>query len=228
MLHDPHLELRGTPLFRSLHESSLDRLHAASLIQMFPPEVILFEQATVPGFLYTLIDGAVELTGSHGRQRHTTKVAEAGCSFSLASVVNGEPVLNSARTVRRSRIVMTPAPLVRQMIDEDAEFARLILMGLAALSQGLMRELHSQKLRTACERLACWLLARTEERDGTQEFRIDLSRQQLANVLSTSPESLSRSIAALEKVGVVFERNTVRVACRARLLEAASPSSIMD
>lgn len=228
MLHDPRLELCGTPLFSALRESSLDRLYAASLIQTFPPEVILFEQATVPGFLYTLIDGAVEFTGSHGRQRHTTKVATSGCSFSLASVVNGEPVLNSARTVRRSRIAMTPAPLVRQMIDEDADFARLILMKLAELSQGLMRELHSQKLRTSYERLARWLLARTDEREGLQEFRIDQSRQQLANMLSTSPESLSRSIGALEKVGVVFDRNTVRVTCRSRLQEAAAPSSIMD
>jgi CRP/FNR family transcriptional activator FtrB len=228
MLHDSRLELRGTQLFSLLGDSALDRLHSASLIQTFPREVILFEQATIPGFLYTLIEGAVEFTGSHGRQRHTTKVADGGCSFSLASVVSGEPVLNSARTVRRSRIAMTPAPLVRQMIEEDPDFARLLLRKLAALSQGLMRELHSQKLRTSCERLARWLLARTEDRDGLQEFRIDLSRQQLANVLSTSPESLSRSIGALERVGVVFERNTVRVTCRTRLQDAAAPSSIMD
>jgi CRP/FNR family transcriptional activator FtrB len=228
MLHDPRLELRSTPLFAGLCETALDRLFAASLIQTFPPEVVLFEQATVPGFLYTLIDGAVELTGTHGRQRHTTKVAEAGCSFSLASVVTGEKVLNSARTVRRSRIAMTPAPLVRQLIEDDPAFARMALLTLAALSQSLMRELHNQKLRTSCERLACWLLARTEPREGDQEFRIDLSRQQLANVLSTSPESLSRSIAALEKIGVVFDRNTVRVASRSRLVEVAVPSSIMD
>lgn len=229
MLHDPRIiELRSSPLFAGLCEAALDRLTSASLVQTFPPEVVLFEQATVPGFLYTLIDGSVELTGSHGRQRHTTTVAETGCSFSLASVVNGQPVLNSARTVRRSRIAMTPAPLVRQLIEEDPAFARVVLLKLAALSQNLMRELHNQKLRTSFERLASWLLARTEERDGAQEFRIDLSRQQLANVLSTSPESLSRSIGALERSGVVFHRNTVRVACRSRLVEAAVPSSIMD
>jgi CRP-like cAMP-binding protein len=84
---------------------------------------------------------------------------------------------------------------------------------------GRISDIENLSFASANDRLVRLLLARLPEGDGPLELRLAESRQELAALLSMQPETLSRSLRALNASGAVeIDGRRLRVASRTRLV----------
>lgn len=222
-------ELRTVPLFAALDDAAAERIASAVMINNFPPETVLYRQNTPSRFLYAVLSGEVELGITHGGTVSTVLLATPGYVFPLPSVVSNAPCLLSAKTLRRSRLAMIPDAAMRQWIDEFPVLARGVIDCLSGTTKVLMAELIESRFSTSLERFAHWLLRQTcAGGPDRQVISLALQRRQIAALLGMSPESLSRSIAVLQKNGVHFDGQTVTISSIAALETQAPHRHLLE
>ena len=146
-------EIARLPLFRDMDDAMRERIFSGSFLQVFPPQLTLFEVGQRADFLHVLVDGAVELYAAGGGRDTTMRIVEPVTSYILAAVINDMPYLMSARTLASSRILLVPAALMREVIKQDTALMQATMHELALGYRDLVRALTDMKLRQSAERL---------------------------------------------------------------------------
>ena len=100
----------------------------AAYLQVFPAQLELITEGDPADFLYVVIEGCVELFArSNGRESTMGMVRPVG-SFILAAVLKDAVYLMSARTLKRSKVLMVPSSNIRGIFQKDEAFARAIVL----------------------------------------------------------------------------------------------------
>lgn len=216
--------IRVLPLFQQMSEQAFAELMSQSMLQRFPARAELIREGDLPDFLYIVVDGAVDLYATRDAEETTIDILYPSSTFILAAVMRDEPYLKSARTLVPSQVLMIPSQVVRDAFDRDPAFAHGIIHEMAARYRAVTRVLKNDRMRSSTERLANWLLGMAR-RAGSNEFELPLEKRKLASFLGMTPESYSRSIAALEKHGVRSHGPLITISDPASLAEFAKPSA---
>ena len=220
--------VRGLQLFADMQDENFRDLMNAALLQNFPPHVLLIREGELPDFLYVLVDGAVELFGSHANRETVIQVIVPPATFIVVPVIREEVPLISARTLVQSRVLMIPAAAVRDIFGRDSGFARAIVKEVALRFRDLARALKNQKLRTGAERLAAWILQTDAQTGSTGQVTLTFEKRLLASLLGMTPENLSRTFAVLTTHGVTTKDQTIFITDREELLRWAQPDPLIE
>jgi CRP/FNR family transcriptional activator FtrB len=202
-------EIAGLPLFAEMNEAQRDRVFTSSFLQVFPPQLTLFEVGQRADFLHVLIDGMVELYATNGDRDTTMAIVEPVRSFIMAAVITDLPYLMAARTLGPSRIMMIPAGLLREVIHHDGALMQASMNELAMSYRDMVRRLTDMKLRQSTERLGNYLLRESRKQGGSARFQLRAEKRLLASLLGMTPENLSRAFAALVKHGIKVEGSNI-------------------
>lgn len=221
-------EIAALPLFAAMESATRDRIFAASFLQVFPPALTLFERGDRADFLHVLVDGLVELCSGTGEDDVTMQLVRPVTSFILAAAYTDLRYLMTARTLCASRILMVPAPLLREAIASDQALAASALQELAAGYRGLVRSLADMKLRQSIERLANFILLESDRRAGAVQFSLPAEKRVIASLLGMTPENLSRAGNALAQHGATISGPVVQISDRAALMALARPDPVID
>lgn len=221
-------EIAALPLFAAMDAEQRERIFAASFLQVFPPMLTLFEHEQKPDFLHILVDGMVELFTASGDRETTMAIIRPVRSFILAAAYIDQPYLMSARTLTASRVMLIPAALIREVIDEDRALMRGAMTELSMGFRHFVRALSDMKLRQSVERLGNFLLEESKARNEPMQFDLPVEKRTLASLLGMTPENLSRGIAALSHHGATISGNTVQITDRAKLAAFSRPDSFID
>lgn len=219
-------EIVRLPLFRDMDDTMRERVLSGSFLQVFPPQLTLFEVGHQADFLHVLVDGLVELYVAGTGRDTTMKIVEPVTSFILAAVMTDLPYLMSARTLMSSRILLVPAALIREVIRQDIALMQATMDELALGYRDMVRALTDMKLRQSAERLANHLLEVSARRGGAWEFEIIGEKRVLASLLGMTPENLSRSFSTLKEHGVSITGARIRIEDRAALVSFAKPDPV--
>lgn len=220
--------LRTLPLFRGMAEESFSNLMRAAYYQYFPPEVQLIAEGDPADFLYVVVEGAVELFARSNGRETTIAVIEPVSIFIVAAVLKDSVYLMSARTLKRSRLLMIPAEDLRRTFEEDDAFARALVADLAGSFRRMVKNLKNQKLRSSVERLANYLLRQHEVQGRQNVVTLPVEKRTLAALLGMTPENLSRAFATLKPYGVSVQGPRVTLTALADLQTLAKPSPLID
>ena len=220
--------VRALPLFSGMHDKHFETLIAGGYLQRLPQRTVLAHEGERPGFLYVLVDGAIEFFSSRGGRETTLSFLRPPAAFILAAVVLDQLYLKSARTLETSTVVLIPADTVREIFAADPAFARAVVSELAFRYRGVVKDLKNQRLRTGVERLANWLLAHDEQVGRPGTFKLPIEKKALAGLLGMRPENLSRSFAELAELGVRVNGPTVTIRDRDALTSFARPDRLID
>lgn len=221
-------EIAQLPLFAEMNEAQRDRVFAASLLQVFPPQLTLFDVGQKPDFLYVLVDGLVELFTTNAERDSTLAIVEPVSSFILAALVTDQPFLMAARTLKPSRVMLIPAGLLREVIKQDGALMQEAMRELAVGYRNMVRALTDMKLRQSTERLGNFLLLESHKRDGAMNLQLRGEKKLLASLLGMTPENLSRAISALSKHGVSVDGGNITIADHDALVKFARPDPFQD
>lgn len=211
MRSDEMEQVADLPLFTELGDAYRQKLLNAALVQRVPTGVTLFEQGDPADFLYILIDGTVELRADDGAGHEAlVEIIQPVDSFILAAVVTDAPLLMTARTLSRCRLLLLPAAKLRQDLHREPALALTLLASLAGQYRGLVRQIKALKLRTSAERIGCYLLSLAREQsEGGGVIELPYSKRALAERMGMTPENLSRAFATLRERGVRINRSRV-------------------
>lgn len=221
-------EIARLPLFREMQEEQRERIFSGSFLQVFPPQLTLFDKGQRPDFLHVLVDGLVELFATSAGRDTTMQIVEPVRSFILAAVVTDMPYLMSARTVAPSRILLVPAALVREVVRQDGALMQATMHELALGYREMVRALADMKLRQSAERLGNLIFHSDRRQGGTGTVRLRAEKRLLASLLGMTPENLSRAFGVLASHGIAVDGATVRIVDRAALEVFARPDLVRD
>lgn len=219
-------EIARLPLFGEMDEAMRERVLSGSFLQVFPPQLTLFETGQRADFLHVLVDGLAELYVTASGRDTTMRIVEPVNSFILAAVVTDLPYLMSARTLVASRVLLVPAALMREVIRKDTALMQATMHELALGYRDFVRALTDLKLRQSAERLANHLLDYSAQRGGTTAFELGGEKRMVASLLGMTPENLSRAFATLRNHGLEISGARVQITDRAALAAFARPDLV--
>ena len=210
-------EIANLPLFSEMQEAQRERIFSGSFLQVFPPQLTLFELGQHPDFLHVLVDGLVELSAHSAGRDTTMRIVEPVTSFILAAVVTDQPYLMSARTLAPSRILLVPAALISELVKDDPALMQATMRELAQAYRDMVRALTDMKLRQSAERLGNLILQHERRQGRTGKLQLKAEKRLLASLLGMTPENLSRAFGVLSGHGISVSAAQITVTDRAAL-----------
>lgn len=196
--------LRATPLLRDLADPVLLRLAAISKILNAPEDVEICRQGDPAGELIIVLSG--QLAGFSTAPNGTVAVVEvvrAGETLGLATLLARLPRLLGVRTVTPSSLISIEAEGLLTMVEQEPSLVAALLRAEANEFHALVRQVCDLKLRTTAQRLGCYLLSLSAEKQANATaLRLPFDKRLLAARLGCRQENLSRAFAALRGFGV--------------------------
>jgi CRP/FNR family transcriptional regulator len=156
----------------------------------------------------------IRVSSSSGREQ-VLHFFGPGDSFGEAAVLGENPFPADAVALTDGRAVLIPAePLLRELAADPA-FARAVMRSMAQRLVEFTGIIENLSIREVKARLACYLMQQ-QLGGGGGSLELPVGKGELARLLGTTAESLSRALRELS------ERGAIRVAGRTiTLLDAA-------
>jgi len=196
--------LRRSAFFATAGEAAGARLLRPSFTQQLPRGAVMFEQNEKPDFLHLLLSGSVGLVARDETGAETiVEIFGAGEVFLAPAVILELPYLASASTLTEVRVLMIPAPTFRDGAAADAGIARATTELLARHWRLMVDQVVDLKLRSADRRVARFLARRVPEEQGAGSAELPEPRSAIAARLGMTPETLSRTLNAMESEGLI-------------------------
>jgi CRP/FNR family transcriptional activator FtrB len=196
--------LRTTPLLRDLADPVLDRLAAISKIVSAPEDTEICRQGEPADELILVQEG--QLAGFSTAANGTTAVVEvirSGQTLGLATLLARLPRLLGVRTVTPCSLISIDAKGLLALVEQEPSLVAVLLRAEASEFHALVRQVCDLKLRTTAQRLGCYLLSLSTERQANATaLRLPFDKRLLAARLGCRQENLSRAFAALRGFGV--------------------------
>ena len=196
--------LRSTPLLRDLGDPVLDRLAAISKIVNAPEDTEICRQGDAADELIIVLGG--QLAGFTTAANGTVAVVEvirSGETLGLATLLARLPRLLGVRTVTPSQLLSIEAAGLLALVEQEPSLVTALLRAEANEFHALVRQVCDLKLRTTAQRLGCYLLSLSMEKQANATaLRLPFDKRLLAARLGCRQENLSRAFAALRGFGV--------------------------
>jgi CRP/FNR family transcriptional activator FtrB len=225
------VDLIGTvPLFEPLASAIQQRVEAITRVLSAGPGQVLSHQGAMPEVFHILLEGHVALssTAADGTTA-LVEVLHPIDHFVLASVLTQLPHLMTARTVTRCRLLEIDANGLLKLVEQEASLANALLRSVSREFRSMVRQVRDLKLRTAAQRLGCYLLARVKDANAEQaDFRLPFDKGLLAARLGCRQENLSRAFATLRAYGVETHGSRVILHDIPKLRALAVPDELSD
>ncbi len=228
-MRSAELEAAGkVPMFAALDEQQLARLMRGAKVRSYRAESILFEEGEEPDHLHVLLKGVVELYTTFGARECGILLLSPGDIFMPAASLFKEPYLNSARVLRRARVVMLDVEAVRAEATSSTELALRLSRALAGQFRMAVRHIIDLKCRSAPQRLASFLLRLVDESNLSASAELPVSKRSLAARVGMTAETLSRTFQTLAEHGLQVRGTRVIVHDRQRIDTFAGPRLYHD
>ena len=200
----------GLPPRRDLPENSLDLIGAP---MPFARNVEIYGEDEPAEYLYKVISGAVRTYRvlNDGR-RQIGAFLLPGDMFGLEA---GATHASSAEAVANSVVLVIKRSAVVALAERDPDVARQ-MWSLTAHELGRAQDHMLLLIRNAQERIAAFLLEMAERAPGADSVELPMSRQDIADYLGLTIETVSRTLTQLEAEAAIALPTSRRVVLRNR------------
>ena len=193
-----------TPLFDGLPESQLEDIRKIAVPKHFNKgEVIFIEGDEGVGF-FIVVDGKVKIykVSSEGKEQilHIFGPSEP---FGEVPAFTGDRFPAYAEAIKETQVLFFPKDAFVTLIRKDPSLALNMLAILSRRLQRFTNIIENLSLKEVSGRLAVYLLYLSGSKNGADEFSLDISKGQLAGLLGTIPETLSRIFTKMVKQGLI-------------------------
>jgi CRP/FNR family transcriptional activator FtrB len=218
----------GIPWFARIPPRTLDRLAAQAVLHRVPANSILFDHAEPATFAQFLLAGSVELLGVRGHDETLVELLVPVDMVIPAAVLSGRPYLMRARVHEEAQLLLVQADIFRAAMADEPMLCQAVLGCLAAQFRRQVRLNKNVKLRSAEERVGCYIANLLEGAAGPTVVRLPLEKRLIASQLGMTRETFSRSLAGLRRVGVAVHGEELRIADAAAVRAAFPLDPLID
>lgn len=191
-----------TPLLSCLSKEELARTVQRARVERYAAGAELFRQGECAVDLHVLLSGSVELFSTSRGQEFGVLILSPSDIFMAAAATFDEPYVNSARVLRRSRVLHIDAIFVRELYQSSHAFSRCLTQAIAGQFRMAVRHIIDLKTRTAAQRLAAFLLRMVDSGTSGDGCPLPWTKKALALRLGIAPETLSRCLQIVATNGL--------------------------
>jgi len=226
MTYDDLDVVRRLPIFSKLPVAKLEQLLKTSVPRVYPKGQVLFQRGDPADCFYVVLGGWVKIYRETPQgDEAVIRICGTGESFAEAAMFLGGRYPASAQVAEEARLVRIATQPFREWIKAEPEIALGMLASMSIHLHALVNEAEQLQTRSATERVADFLLRRCPVRQGSAVIALPFDKSLLAARLAMKPESLSRVLARLRKIGVRSEQNRVIIPDVARLADFCTGES---
>ena len=198
--------LRKAFLFSSFTDEQLRQLADFTTVKKLGRDEHLFDEGEKASAFDVLESGRVKIYRiSPEGQEHTLEMPGPGDPVAEAAIFDKETYPAFCQAMEDSVLLRIPKAEFIQLIENHPRIAIQIMHGYSKRLRYFVKMVEELSMRSIKLRLARYLLSNSS-RDGDRlvcEFTI--SKRELASLLGTIPETLSRTLKSLKKENIISE-----------------------
>lgn len=206
-------ELVGqVPLFAGLERARLIDLLRDAWVRRVPRNTILFLQDEPASSFYVILEGWVRLyRETPSGHESIIAVLARGESFAEAAIFQAGAYPVNCAIVEDARLLCIPSEPFLRRLRESPDLCLNMMASMSVHLRRLVQQIEHLTVRSSAERLADFLLKLTPEEGESAVIELPWDKALVAARLGMQPETLSRSLAKLRRIGVETEGSRVLI-----------------
>ena len=196
--------LRAIPMFSSVSDEALESIASLLIERSFPKHKTIVEEGAPGDYMYIIVEGRVKVTKLSGDGREKIlELLDVGDFFGEMSLFDEAPRSASVKGLSQVRILALARNDFLRLLARSPDLALSVIQELTRRLRQVDEQASSLSFQRVKERTTGLLvrLAREEPDQGGRRKTPVLTHQQIADMIGTSRETVTRAIKGLKADG---------------------------
>jgi CRP/FNR family transcriptional regulator len=196
--------LKQVPLFAGLTAPQYDELAMIITLQDYARGQSIFAEGDPGTGFYVVMEGLVKIykLSIEGKEQ-ILHIFGPGEPFAEAAVFIGSTFPAHALALEKSRTIFIPRRAFIELIQANPALAMNMLAALSMRLKKFAHLIEDLSLKEVPGRVAAHLLYLSTQQGDSDTVKLNIGKAQLASLLGTIPETLSRILSKLGKQGLI-------------------------
>jgi CRP/FNR family transcriptional regulator len=192
------------PLFSGLNESQLAQFQGIAQEKHFGKGELIFSEGEEGIGFYVILSGTVKIFKlSPDGKEHILHIFNSGQTFGEVPVFAGENFPANAEALLDTWTLFFRRTAFVALLQKNPALSLKLLADLSLKLRQFTVQIENLSLKEIPARLATYLLYLAEEQNLSDQITLGISKGQLASLLGTIPETLSRIFAKLSSQALI-------------------------
>lgn len=196
--------LRAIPLFRRVSEGDLEELATHLIERRFPKNATVVEEGLPGDYMYVIREGRVKVTkaSEDGREK-IMNFLETGAFFGDMALLGNETRSASVKTLEESLLLALSRRDFIDLLRQSPDLSLAVIEELANRLRETNEQARSLSFQGVEERTRSLFerIARPDARAAGRRMTPALTHQQIADMVGTSRETVTRAVKQLKESG---------------------------
>ena len=196
--------IAATPLFNGLSEAQLKDIRDIALDKFYGKGKSIFMEGDQGSGFYVVADGRVKVFKlSLDGKEQILHIYGPGNPIGEVPVFSGQHFPANATALAKSHLLYFPREAFIRLITTNPSLSLNMLAILSRRLREFTIQIENLSLKEVPGRLASYLIYLAEEQNRQDAVELTISKGQLASLLGTAPETLSRIFARMMAQGLI-------------------------
>jgi CRP-like cAMP-binding protein len=190
--------ISAIPLFQGLSLEELREIRNIAVDRLYGKGRTIFLEGDDGNGFYVIADGKVKIfkVSMDGKEQ-ILHIYGPGHPFGEVPVFSGKKFPANAQSLLKSHLLFFPRSAFIDLISKNPSLSLNMLAMLSMRLRQFTVQVENLSLKEVPGRLASYLLYLSEEQKSSTQVSLPVSKGQLASLLGTIPETLSRILAKM-------------------------------
>ena len=213
--------LKQVFLFDDLSNEQIHKLASFISIRKVAKGELIFSEDQFASAFFAIISGKLKIfkVSTEGSE-HTLEIHGPGDLVAEAAIFDRETYPAYCQAMEKSVLVRIPKEDFIQMIMGNPEIAIRIMHAYSKRLRYFVSMVEDLSLHDIKTRLAKYILKHLVCEDNKNYCRLTISKKELAAVLGTIPETLSRTLGNFKKKGIIKEEKDTIIVLNLPMLKS--------
>jgi CRP/FNR family transcriptional regulator len=215
--------ISGIPLFSGLPEHQLKEIKHIAINKHYKKGEFIFYEGDDGNGFYVVVEGTIKIfkVSSEGKEQ-ILHIFGPGEPFGEVPVFSGQSFPANSEAIAKSHLLFFPRSAIVDLISANPSLALNMLAVLSMRLRQFTVQIENLSLKEVPARLAAYLIYLAEEQGSEDSVSLNISKGQLASLLGTIPETLSRIFSRMNSQNLIDVKDrTIRLLDLNRLEELA-------
>jgi CRP/FNR family transcriptional regulator, dissimilatory nitrate respiration regulator len=196
--------LKQVPLFGGLSAEQYEELAMIITLQDYDRGQAIFAEGDAGTGFFVVMEGLVKIYKlSMDGKEQILHIFGPGEPFAEAAVFTGSTFPAHALALEKSRVLFIPRHAFIELIQTNPALAMNMLATLSMRLKKFAHLIEDLSLKEVPGRVAAHLLFLSTQQGDADTVKLNIGKAQLASLLGTIPETLSRILTKLAKQGLI-------------------------
>ena len=196
--------LKTIDIFTSLEDKELEEIASFTNIEKFNKDNIVFYESEKAKYFYGLVSGSVKLYKT-GFKNNEVVLHYFSTPTLIAEIISMEDLIFPATAVSLqddTKVALINKDKFTSMLQVNSEFSYHIIKSLTKKIKNLEQVINSNLIFDSLTKV-CYFIKENPD------YLVTNTNVQTANMINMAPETLSRVLTKLRKVGILNKQNNV-------------------